>query len=90
MSVPLRFDVDGITQDYLTLVFQRDLSATEVDVVPELSFDLESWYDHEFWAPLVSEVDNGDGTASVTYRAVLPRSIVPQLYMRLSVRLRDE
>ena len=77
--------VSGAFNDYMTITYRRNLSADDVALLPEGSVDLRTWFGGEANFPLVSEVNQGDGTTLVTRRTLLPFSAgpVPNLYFRL-------
>ena len=64
-------EVGGVTDEYLTVVYQVNLEA-EGSLRVEVSSDLLSWSDDPTLTDLVSSVDRGDGTATVTVRLALP------------------
>ncbi|WP_435895152.1 lamin tail domain-containing protein [Oceaniferula spumae] len=79
-------NVNGIDGDYLTLTSTiRDTNSAEV--IPQVSDSLSNWTDATEGMDVirVSDVANGDGTRTVTYRSIAP--IVPgnQQFMRLKV-----
>jgi hypothetical protein len=79
-------DVDGSTDDYLTLIFNQSADADGVLTV-EVSTDLANWSSDPSMTELVSSIDNGDGTATVTVRVADP--ISPEqtrIYLRLRGR----
>ena len=79
-------DVDGSTDDYLTLIFNKSADADGVLTV-EVSTDLANWSGNPSLSELVSSIDNGDGTATVTVRVADP--ISPEqtrIYLRLRGR----
>ncbi|MEP4078786.1 lamin tail domain-containing protein [Haloferula sp.] len=66
------YEVDGETDDYLTVSFLRnDHVMNAVTVEAQIGEDLTSW-NGEPELVLVSETDNLDGTTSVVYRSAVP------------------
>ena len=76
-------EVDGVTDRYLTLTFQRNLAASELTFTVELSDDLTGWNDNT--AIPVSVTNNGDGTATEVWRAPLPLNDDSSQFVRLRV-----
>ena len=60
-------DVDGVVNDYLFLTFRKNLSAN-ASLTVEVSSDLITWSQDPATIKPVSKADNGDGTATVTFR----------------------
>lgn len=75
-------EVDGVIDRYLTLTFQRNLAASELNFIVELSANLAGWSDT---AMQVSSSDNGDGTATEVWRAPLPLTNHTSQFVRLRV-----
>jgi hypothetical protein len=80
--------VGGLTEDYFTFSYRRNLAADDVIDLVEVSEDLENWNSGSEYAVPVATVNLGDGTALVTWRAAQPTHQAPQLYFRLRSRLR--
>ena len=79
-------DVDGSTDDYLTLIFNQSADADGVLTVG-VSTDLANWSSDPSMTELASSIDNGYGTATVTVRVADP--ISPEqtrIYLRLRGR----
>lgn len=79
-------EVGGSTDDYLTLTFHKSVEADGVLTV-EVSSDLANWSGDPSLTDLVSSIDNGDGTETVTVRVA--DSISPEqdkIYLRLRGR----
>jgi len=76
-------EVDGVTDRYLTLTFQRNLAASELTFTVELSDDLTGWNDNTTIP--VSVTNNGDGTATEVWRAPLPLNDDSSQFVRLRV-----
>jgi hypothetical protein len=75
--------VAGIADTYLVLSYQRNLYGQNiVTLTPEISTDLENW-DGTPEIVFVSEIDNNDGTSTVTYRSATPISANERAFMRL-------
>jgi hypothetical protein len=77
-------DVDGVVDDYLFLTFRKNLDV-DVPLTVEVSSDLITWFSDSAMIEPVSKADNGDGTATVTFRFADP---VGQGQSRNFVRLR--
>ncbi len=72
------FFVAGVSQTYLTISFPRNQHAVNTfDFTVQVSSDLENWEGLPN-VTLVSDVDNGDGTSTTTYRSVIPVGEAPQ------------
>ncbi|MGI9240486.1 MAG: chitobiase/beta-hexosaminidase C-terminal domain-containing protein [Verrucomicrobiales bacterium] len=78
--VPEASVVDG----HLSLTFQMSLSAGGVVAEVETSSDLITWTGGAS-AELVTSTNNGDGTASLTYRSVAPIDGAEEMFIRLRV-----
>jgi hypothetical protein len=78
-------EVGGAIDDYMTITHRRNLSADDAGLLPEGSVDLRTWFGGEANFPLVSEINQGDGTALVTRRTLLPISAGTgsKLFLRL-------
>jgi hypothetical protein len=77
------FAVAGIADTYLVISYQRNLYAQNiVTLTPQISTDLETWNETPDIV-FVSEIDNDDGTSTVTYRSALPVSDQQKSFMRL-------
>jgi hypothetical protein len=59
-------------ETYLTLTFTRASSASDIVFTPEVSSDLINWLHDPQRLLVEGEVDNGDGTLSVTIRDNVP------------------
>ena len=71
------------TDDYFVITFQRNLYAQNaVTLTPQLSYDLQVW-NSDTEIVFVSEVDNLDGTATVSYRSASPISDQVRAFVRL-------
>jgi len=79
------FAVAGITMDYLTISYQRNLySQNIITLTPEISTDFVHW-DGTPDVVFVSEVVNGSGASIVTYRSADPVSAKDRAFIRLKV-----
>ena len=74
----------SVVDGHLTLTFQRDLTAGGVVVEVETSSDLNTWISGAA-VELVSSVNNGNGTATVSYRSTQTTGSAAELYIRLRV-----
>lgn len=71
-------EIAGVTSTYLSISFLLNQhSRNAVDIEAEVSSDLVNW-DSMDEIVLVSEVDNNDGTSTVTYRSNTPMDEAPQ------------
>ncbi len=75
----------GSTDQFLTLIFRRNLAADDIIYEAQSSPDLSAW--SEFETVLVSATSNGDGTETVTYRSRTPRGDLPREFIRIKVVL---
>lgn len=64
-------DVDGVVDDYLFLTFRKNLGVA-ASLTVEVSSDLIAWSPNPAMIESVSKADNGDGTATVTFRFARP------------------
>lgn len=79
------FAVAGIADTYLVISYQRNLSSQNIlTLIPEISTDLEAW-DSTPDVVFVSEIKNGDGTSTVTYRSAQPVSDQEKAFLRIKV-----
>ena len=77
------FAVAGIADIYLVISYQRNLySQNIVTLTPEISTDLDIWNGTPD-VVLVSEVDNNDGTSTVTYRSAQPVGNETRAFLRI-------
>ena len=77
------FSVAGISDTYLVLSYQRNLSSQNIiTLIPEISSNLETWSGTPD-VVFISEIENDDGTSTVTYRSDLPVSDHEKSFMRL-------
>lgn len=82
---PATYVVNGVPATYLQFSFQRSLAA-EASFVVELSEGLPTWQSDASAVTYVGTENNGDGTATVTYRSSQPLDPSrPQMFMRLRV-----
>ncbi len=72
----------GRDGEFVTFTYRRNLSADDAAFLVETSADLVEWTpDASLW----SETPNGDGTSTVTFRAVAPIRENEELFLRLRV-----
>jgi CotH kinase protein/Fn3 associated/Lamin Tail Domain/F5/8 type C domain/Chitobiase/beta-hexosaminidase C-terminal domain len=77
-------DVDGIA--YRAIDIRRSLAAAdEAELIIETSGDLTTWTADAVYA---GEINNSDGTATVTWRTAQPFSTTPRRYIRARFVLR--
>ncbi len=81
------FDVGGQIGDYLTVSFQRNLLAEDVELFVEVSVDLVSWQSGAAFAVLVSEVHIDGGRSLVTYRSAGPVAASERIFVRVGGRV---
>jgi len=77
-------EVGGVIDRYLTVTFPENLEAEE-SLTLEISADLLTWNSDPARTELVSRIDNGDGTATVSLRLADPVSPAQKI---IFVRLR--
>ena len=66
----IEYTIDGITKSYLTASFLVNQHAiNSYDIVAEIGSDLVGWSSSDI--ALVSDLDNGDGTSTRTYRSLI-------------------
>jgi len=79
----------GLSTPYITLTYTRELRAEDVELVPEVSLNLEDWNVGPLTMVLVSvEPISGTTSARFTWRASAPLAEQAQLYLRLSAQAR--
>ncbi len=66
-------EVDGENDDYLVVTYQKNLEALG-SLTVELSADLVTWFSDSNLTEPLAQVDNGNGTATVTIRLKNPVS----------------
>ena len=77
------YTVEAETDDYLVITFIRNLYAQNaVTLVPELSYELSTW-DSLTEVVFISETDNLDGTATLSYRSTHPIDERVKSFIRL-------
>jgi hypothetical protein len=80
------YTVGGVTNTYLQFAFTRNLSADGVSFTVLMSEDLLSWSSAPADVVYVGTHNNGDGTATVTYRSAQPFDAAhPKVFFRLKV-----
>ena len=77
------FVVNNVPGTYLVLEFTRGLTADGVTITPELSTTLTSWASSAL--TYVSTRNNGDGTATTTWRSTDLRAALSRIFLRLRV-----
>ena len=83
------FTVEEVPSDFMTLSYTRNIAADDVIFTAQISEDLVNWTgDTEGVFTLVSRVENGDGTETITYRLNEPVTATAELFGRLSVQSR--
>jgi len=77
------FTVEAATDQYLVITYVRNLFAQNaVTLIPQLSYDLSSW-DSETEITFLSETNNLNGTATVSYRSAHPIDERVRAFIRL-------
>ena len=80
------FTVAAGTLNFLKLDYRRNLSADGVHYAVLYSTDLTNWVSDTNAVTYVGTHNNGDGTATVTYRSTQPIDAAhPRMFLRLSV-----
>jgi hypothetical protein len=77
------FVVENVADTYLVIQFQRNLSADGVNLVPELSSTMAPGSFLSSPLVYVGTQNNGDGTATVTWRSVQPAAAFTRAFVRL-------
>ena len=78
------FEVDGVTDDYISLTYQQNRNAEGATLAIEITEDLIEWGNDPTATVEWSRTANGDGTDTVTHRFAEPvRSEDRQRYLRL-------
>lgn len=80
-------DGTGTIDEYLTITWQRNLAADNVihEVQASSTMDPGSWQGGAGFSVFVSSLNNGDGTATVTYRSATPLASMTRGFLRLQV-----
>ena len=74
------------TERCFTVSYTINLQASDTTVTPEVTSDLSDWETNSIPMVEVSSVDNGNGTATVTWRSTEPASSLPEhAFARLRV-----
>ena len=80
------FTVGAVTQNYLKFDFRRNLTADGVNYIVQYSTTLGTWASDASAVTYVGTHNNGDGTATVTYRTTQPADAAhPRMFLRLTV-----
>ena len=80
------FTVNSVTNKYLKLDYRRNLAADGVHYTVLYSTDLTTWVSDTNAVTYVGTHNNGDGTATVTWRTTQPADAAhPRMFLRLSV-----
>lgn len=72
-------------KDYMALSFRRRLGADDLDYLVEVSSDLINWQSGSGQVVLHSQVHNGDGTVTETWRMLSEYATGSRQFMRLKV-----
>jgi hypothetical protein len=81
-----QFIVNNVPGNYLVIEFQRSLFAEGVTVIPEMSTTLASNSWQAGALVYVGSHNNGNGTATVTYRSSAPVTPSSRMFLRLRVQ----
>src|SRR5690625_1567540 len=77
-----KLTVEGVENDYLTLIFTVSDEITDVEYAVEVAGDLEDWTEG---GVLADSISNGDGTTTYIYRDTVPVNDGSRRFMRLNV-----
>lgn len=77
--------VASITDDHITLTYTRPTLVADVTYSTEWSVDLQTWQTGAAVIETLSTTDNGDGTTTVTDRALAALTSAPRQFLRLRV-----
>ena len=66
-----------VDSDYLTYSYTRSRSADGFTFEPEVSTALSGWMPLATMFTMVSQTNNGDGTATLLWRSTMPASTLP-------------
>ena len=80
--------VNGAVNNYLTITYRRNLLADDVFLILQGSYDLETWFGGDVEFPIVSKVNQGDGTSIITRRTAAPYdpATTPAIFLRLQAQ----
>jgi hypothetical protein len=77
------FAIAGISDTHLVISYQRNLSSHNiVSLIPEISTNLEAWNGTPD-VVFVSEIENDNGTSTITYRSAQPVSDQEKAFLRI-------
>lgn len=80
------FAMESGTERCFTVSYTINLTASDATVIPEVTSDLSDWENNPIPMIEVSSVDNGNGTATVTWRSTEPSASLPEhVFARLRV-----
>jgi hypothetical protein len=71
--------------DYLTISYKQVLFNTDITCTVQVSSNLTTWSSGTGFTVLVSDVDNGDGTETITVRDTTPISSATNRFIRVHV-----
>ena len=85
-EVDLRaLEIGGKIDDYLTLTYQENINAIGLSLRVEISTNLLTWSDDQELIKVVSAIDNGNGSRTVTVRLASPSGTAGrQVFIRIS------
>lgn len=74
--------------DFLALTVTRNLTAAGIEFHAQVSTDLVNWSSDPLEVVLHAALNNGDGTATETYRSTIPRSLRDREFLRIAVEVK--
>ena len=78
-------EIGGKVNDYLTYTYQENINAIGLSLRVEISTNLLTWSDDQELIKVVSAIDNGNGSRTVTVRFASPSGTAGrQVFIRLS------
>ncbi len=86
-GVPQLGRVSLAGEDYLTLTYTHDLTATDVTLTVRVSENLVDWNSGPAFTTEVSRTDHHDGTETVVVRDLLPLREGPRRFLQLQATL---
>jgi hypothetical protein len=84
-GLPVMGTVNVGGSDYLTISYEQVLFNTDITCTVEVSGDLTTWSSGPGFTALVSVVDHGDGTETITVRDTTPISSATKRFIRVHI-----
>ena len=84
-GLPTMGTVNAGGTNYLTISYEQVLVNTDITYAVQVSGDLATWNSGPGFTALVSVVDHGDGTETVTVRDTVPMSSVLSRFIRVHI-----